>query len=798
MMRNALEYAQEAIKDAEENGYRWIDLSNNELTEIPESIAKLTNLTTLDLRGNKLTKIPESITKLTNLTTLNLRNNQLTEIPESITKLTNLTKLYLRYNQLTEIPESIAKLTNLTTLNLRNNQLIEIPESITKLTNLTTLGLSGNPIKTPPLEIANKGIDAIKDYFRQIKEEGKEYLYEAKLLIVGEGGAGKTTLVKKIMNPDYELKENEGTTWGIDVIQWNFPIANENKFRVNIWDFGGQQIYHATHQFFLTKRSLYVLVADTRKEDTDFFYWLNVVELLSDNSPILIIKNEKQDRYREINERQLRGRFTNLKEVLATNRDLDKVINEIKHQIQSLPHIGSPLPKTWTKVREELEKDKRNYISQDEYLNICQENGFTQMKDKLQLSGYLHDLGVCLHFQDDSVLRKTVILKSEWATDAVYKVLDNGNVIRNFGRFSKDDLANIWNEQRYDGMYDELLQLMIKFKLCYEIPGSSGKYIAPHLLTMNQPNYEWDENENIIIRYTYDFMPKGMISLFIVAMHEYITCDGNGNDCLWKSGVVLERDNTKAEVIEFYEKNEIRIRVEGKNKKELLAIIMFEWEKIHKSYNRLKYETLVPCNCEKCKNSQSPFFYEYSTLQDYRNTGDYEIQCQKSRKMVNVLGLIDDVMERRKDMPEAPLKLFYSYSHGDEEMRDDLETHLKLMQRQGVIEAWHDRDILAGDEWKEKIDENLEHADIILLLVTANFLASDYCYDVEMKRAMERHEAGDAVVIPVIIKDVDWHDSPFGKLQPLPKDGKAVETWEIKNTAWKDVTEAIKRVAKSI
>ena len=81
----------------------------------------------------------------------------------------------------------------------------------------------------------------------------------------------------------------------------------------------GQEIYHATHQFFLTKRSLYALVADTRKEDTDFYYWLNVVELLSDNSPMLIILNEKQDRRREINERQLRGQFANLKEILATN-----------------------------------------------------------------------------------------------------------------------------------------------------------------------------------------------------------------------------------------------------------------------------------------------------------------------------------------------------------------------------------------------------------------------------------------------------------------------------------------------
>ncbi|WP_331456417.1 hypothetical protein [Crocosphaera watsonii] len=111
-----------------------------------------------------------------------------------------------------------------------------------------------------------------------------------------------------------------------------------------MWDFGGQEIYHETHQFFLTERSLYTLVADTRKEDTDFYYWLNVVELLSNSSPILLIKNEKQERKRDINDRQLRGEFTNFKETLATNfatnRGLQEILNKIQHYISNLPHIG--------------------------------------------------------------------------------------------------------------------------------------------------------------------------------------------------------------------------------------------------------------------------------------------------------------------------------------------------------------------------------------------------------------------------------------------------------------------------
>ena len=111
----------------------------------------------------------------------------------------------------------------------------------------------------------------------------------------------------------------------------------------------------------------------------------------------------------------MRGRFTNLKETLATNlatnRGLDDVLAEIKHHIQRLPHVGSELPRTWVQVRRALEADPRNTIGVEEYLDICANNGFTALKDKLQLSGYLHDLGVCLHFQDDALLKRTVILK---------------------------------------------------------------------------------------------------------------------------------------------------------------------------------------------------------------------------------------------------------------------------------------------------------------------------------------------------------------------------------------------------
>ena len=609
-------------------------------------------------------------------------------------------------NNISEIPDAVSDLTNLQSLGLSSNNISVLPQSITKLTKISSSSiymgftLYGNPISNPPMEIVNKGMNAIREYFQQLEAEGGEYIYEAKLLIIGEGGAGKTSLANKIINPNYQLCE-EDSTKGIEVLHWSFRREDGNQITINIWDFGGQEIYHSTHQFFLSKRSLYVLVADNRKEDTDFYYWLNVVELLSDNSPILIVKNEKQDRKREINVNQLRDEFDNLKEVLETNlannRNLEAIITACKYHLSQLPHIGQTLPKTWVRVRRVLESDPRNFITLETYLQICEDNGFKERKDKLQLSDYLHDLGICLHFQDDetSSLYKTVILKPKWGTDAAYAVLDNSKVILNHGRFTRQDLATIWSADEYEGMYGELLELMKKFQLCYEIPQAKGCYIAPQLLTEAQPEYIWDETENLILRYTYDFMPKGIIRQFIVTMHEDIEKNQKDKQIVWRSGVIINSKNiinTRAEVIENHGKREIKIRVFGKNKRDLLTTVTYELDKIHNSYKRLKdkYQKLIPCNCSTCKGSQDAHFYKLTDLKRRYEKRVTTVQCEISYENVDVLGLIDDIASRSQpqnstknlDPEDDPKERFnFNFNFNMENNQHNPSTHISNQEQ---------------------------------------------------------------------------------------------------------------------
>jgi hypothetical protein len=139
--------------------------------------------------------------------------------------------------------------------------------------------------------------------------------------------------------------------------------------------------------------------------------------------------------------------------------------------------------------------------------------------------------------------------------------------------------------------------------------------------------------------------------------------------------------------------------------------------------------------------------------------------------------------------------VFFSYSHHDEALRDQLEKQLSMLKRQGIIDTWHDRRIGAGEEIDGAIDEHINKDDIILLLVSSDFLASSYCYDVEMKRALERHDKGEAIVIPVILRACDWHAAPFGKLNATPPDGKPITKWADRDEAFLEVVKAVRGAA---
>lgn len=163
-----------------------------------------------------------------------------------------------------------------------------------------------------------------------------------------------------------------------------------------------------------------------------------------------------------------------------------------------------------------------------------------------------------------------------------------------------------------------------------------------------------------------------------------------------------------------------------------------------------------------------------------------------------VISATSSIQSSDSQTSAQPIKVFYSYAHEDEDLRDKLNTHLKILVRQNIISEWYDRDIQVGDEWAEDIKKNLESAQIILLLISADFIASDYCWGVELKHAMERHNAGKARVIPIILRKCDWTEAPFGKLQALPKNARPVMSSADKDEAFTDIARGIRRAAEGM
>lgn len=561
-------------------------------------------------------------------------------------------------------------------LNISDNQVTSFlpPPGIEALQRLD---VSDNPLTHPPKQIVEAGSAAVLNFFQQIAEqEGTVPLYEAKLLIVGQPGAGKTTLQKILADPNYEVPpggdEQVKSTVGVNILEgWPFPHRVEGQditFKANLWDFGGQMIQYMTHHFFLTPRALYVLVADDRKQNTEFDYWFRILDLLGredaeEKISVLVVLNEinhvavsnfNLPKYRE----DYPGMDIHMWEVDFSKRDsrLRGLPGRIQELLIHLPHIGDPLPRLWIPIREALFERRRQqpHITFAAFADICScdrdGRSLSDEADQRLLSTYLHRLGVMLHYQDDLYLDDFVILRPQWAVDAVYSILKDKQVQKNHGRFTVEDLRKLLHDYQSEERR-QLLSLMLKdkFEICYPT-NRSGEYIAPHLLPSAQPAYEWDSTQTMKFRYQYPFLPVGLISRLIVRLSDDIAA---GGACVWATGVVIERGGCRARIIQEKTVREgleiLAIELEGTElqRKYLLGHIMAEIEKIHeKSFAHIAFEKMIPCHCDPCREAETPTFFEFSKLEQYVEEGWDQIDCPKGKlKKVSVKGLLSGVFQ---------------------------------------------------------------------------------------------------------------------------------------------------------
>ncbi|NIM17826.1 MAG: hypothetical protein GTO45_38105 [Candidatus Aminicenantes bacterium] len=644
-------------------------LYNTQITDLTP-LSALTKLTELSLSRNQITDL-RPLSDLTNLGSLYLSGNQITDLTP-LSDLTNLTNLYLDSNQITDLTP-LRELKHLKYLDVRNNRIGRLPPHITSWWPgmeikwedrfyYNGLNLYGNPLIDPPEEIVKKGNDAVKNYFDEIERASVLFL-ESKLLLVGSGDVGKTTLMKKLKNKHFKVVPGkEDTTRGIDIQPWQlpcpFPDGLSRDVNIHFWDFGGQDILHATHQFLLTKRSLYLFVWDPRKEEEtrSFDYWLNAVKLLGAGSPLIMVMNKADMHVKHIDEASFKDKFPNIAQFLQvsclTGFHIPELTETIRTALSGMPHLLDKLPKRWMDIRDAFKSMDLNYISLFRYFSVCIAHGM-DINKALFLSDYLHDLGIILHFRQDPVLADTVILKPEWTTGAVYALIDSLEIQNNKGRFNRAHLGRYWNKKRYPAeKYPQLLRLIEKFELCFNIVGTDD-YIIPELLPSQRPPIDMEayrSTHNLHLHYSYDFMPAGIIMRFISRLHYLIR-----EDHYWNNGVELEFSGSSALVKSDSAQKRIRVSVSGSNNTQLMGVIRSHFDHIHETLNMKKEEHVfeeVPCTCSKCLPSEKPNFYKYNLLQKLM-AKDRDAFCEKSSEDVSVHQLLSGLLP-----PRIPGNLF--------------------------------------------------------------------------------------------------------------------------------------------
>jgi internalin A len=630
------------------------------------------------------------------------------------------------------------------------------------------------------------------------------HLNEGKLILVGRGGVGKTSLARRLIHDEFDTRESK--TEGIKIDVWQLPVGGD-VVRLNVWDFGGQEIMHATHQFFLTEKSIYLLVLHGRegREDTDAEYWLRHIQGFGGDSPVIVIQNKMREHPFELNYRGLQVRYPQIRGFVKTDcgdaTGIAEVREQIRGVIEQIPDIRMKLPADWYAIKERLEAKDADFMGYEAFREICAKEGVTDESDRSALAFVLHCLGIALNYRSDSRLRETSVLKPEWVTEGIYKMLNAQQLAHRHGELRLDDLAHLLPSKRYPAeKHVFLLDLMRKFSLCFAFPDSQDRYLVPDLLGKEEPEEaaEFAPAACLNFEYHYEVLPEGLIPRFIVRSHTL----SRGRP-RWRSGVVLAHEGCRALVASLPLERRIVVRVLGGNaraRRELLAIIRYDLDRLNAEFkDSLGATARVPLLQHPAHS------VEYAKLVAFERQGVREfpeyIQGQVVKVVVeDLLSGVDleaDPSREREAFAGVPM-IFFSYAHEDEALRDELETHLKLLQRQRVIASWHDRKILPGGDWDKEIDNKLEAARIILLLVSADFLASDYSWEKEVARAIERHNNGDARVVPVILRSCDWEGTPFAKLQGLPEDMKPVKSWPDRDSAWTNVAKGIRKLAQSM
>ncbi|MBC8291013.1 MAG: leucine-rich repeat domain-containing protein, partial [Planctomycetes bacterium] len=635
-----------------------LDLEGCGLTELPPAIGNLKQLTILDVRNNQLSTLPPEVGQLASLTTLALSSNQLSTLPPEVGQLASLTRLDLSSNQLSTLPPEVGQLASLTRLDLSSNQLSTLPPEVGQLASLTRLDLSSNQLSTLPPEVGQlelqgvsweqnpwdeplakaweRGWGDVRVYLQGLADSRK--CYEAKLVLVGEGNVGKTSLVAALR--DESFVENRSTTHGIEVrsFQVDHPdeVEQDLQITLNSWDFGGQRVYRITHQFFFSPRSLFLVVWWPREgvEQNDVEGWIERIQLrVGDQARVLVVAThtDEHSRVPRINKEGLKRRFGEM--IVGFHavdsremHNIDQLRTVIAQAASQLPQMGEPLPAAWQRIREDINKREDVQIPFEKFRELCaQEN----LKDDAvrALSNLMNDLGDVVYFSESEGLAEHMVLNPEWLTRAIGYVLEDKPTNDAAGVLAWSRLHEVWSSNRPDREDYEawahpfFLRLMEQFDISYRLGNETS--LVSQLVPTDEPAevQTWrdagDGTElTLVCRLSSE--ATGLIPWLIVRTHWY------SQRIHWQGGMLLNHPPHGEALIELTGRN-LRITVRARFPTYLMDILKDTVNFLMEDrWPGLKHRWAVQCVTDDC-----PSLLNVEALLSRRKEGRQNTNCSE-------------------------------------------------------------------------------------------------------------------------------------------------------------------------
>jgi GTPase SAR1 family protein len=474
-----------------------------------------------------------------------------------------------------------------------------------------------------PLEIRDQGADAVGRYLERLGDD-VECLNEARIIILGEKGAGKTSLARKLHNIYADIPKEEESTEGVITSIWNFPDKyGDKKINAHIWDFAGHSITHSAHRCFMSARCLYIYVYNGRIErDNDPAYWLEQIRIHGGDSPVLFLINEKDDHKADIAERALKKDYPSIAgyysvDIGSENKtELEKFCQTVMEMVRDNPAwnnqvVSAEAYKIKSELRERFDKKKSPYITHDEFEEIAEKHGVSGER-VVEILEDLHTLGICLWYNKEEMKDfNTLVLNPDWITNGIYRIINRGFNDKKYILSVTEGVKILKDEERYKYPREKvayLFRLMRIYELAFY--KDNNRIFIPGILPIDMPD-ELPTFDDVNERLTMSFvvvkaLPPNIIARVIVQRSEF----GEIFDerLLWRKGAVLKYQDGEATAHIVEEGLNVIVRVKGADKTAYIASLRETLKGIFESYKAIKpdllYEVLIP---EETKKSDFTF-----------------------------------------------------------------------------------------------------------------------------------------------------------------------------------------------